>query len=584
MIIYEDNQLVIPVGIGTNVIDNSLLLQDKTVTISENGVTMITPDSSFHGLSKVKVFTDVPVDVHNQSKRISITENGRTTVTPDLGFTGLDRVVIDTSVETGSYSLEDKTIDVTTNNFHQNYYPRYPHIGFSSVSVNVDIPYKTKDIVIDSSTVSQYFPGTDTSTYRSITVNPYKLDYKTVDSSTVSQLVTSDYDGLKSVIVNPYRLDSSALNVTQNGLYKVTSQADGLSEVDINVMVEGTFVYNQDKTVDSSTAVQQITYDELYTGLGTVTINPYILDTKSITVTENGNYSVDSSADGLSRVDVSVNIDTSSYYDAGYLDGEVAGIAYQKSLLDSSLLTANGTYYKENGWNRIDVSINTVNNQNITVDSSSVSQTVVPDANHTGLGQVTINPYRLEVKNTAMYYQYLPDDIDASTVIVTPSAGYDGISSISITNTPILASKTFVPKYGRQTWSAYDDTDYLYGVNQVVIEGISSVLQHKYVEPSTNSITVVPDYAQDKYGLTDVLVMAVTHTIDSNIVPVNIKKDVTILGVTGTYVPTVNNQDKTIDSSTARQVVTYDSSYDGLNSVTVRGYNIDASYIRLSNI
>ena len=74
-------------------------------------------------------------------------------------------------------------------------------------------------------------------------------------------------------------------------------------------------------------------------------------------------------------------------------------------------------------------------------------------------------------------------------------------------------------------------------VNDEVFEAIieyedTPELQNKTVSPSTSQQTVIAD---DGYqGLDTVTVNAVDSTIDSNIVPENIKKDVTILGVTGT--------------------------------------------------
>ena len=53
------------------------------------------------------------------------------------------------------------------------------------------------------------------------------------------------------------------------------------------------------------------------------------------------------------------------------------------------------------------------------------------------------------------------------------------------------------------------------------------------VTPTTSSQTITP--SNGKNGITEVSVSAVTSTIDANIVPGNIKSGVTILGVEGTY-------------------------------------------------
>ena len=249
------------------------------------------------------------------------------------------------------------------------------------------------------------------------------LQEKTVDSSTETQHVvpTDGYIGIKDVIVNPYVLDSSNAVITNNGEYVFESAVDGLSRVDVSVNVaEGRL---QSKTVDSSTKYQLVEPDSGNYGLSSVTVNPYTLDSSSLVATENGEYIVTSSADGLSRVDVSVNIDTQSYYDEGYSNGESAGIAEQKAKLDSSTFTANGTYTREDGWDEITINVNNVNNQNKTVDASTNQQLVTYDSGYTGLENVTVNPYTLTTSS-----------IDSSTAAqtVTVPTGYNGLSSVTI--------------------------------------------------------------------------------------------------------------------------------------------------------
>ena len=222
------------------------------------------------------------------------------------------------------------------------------------------------------------------------------LQEKTVDSSTETQHVvpTDGYIGIKDVIVNPYVLDSSNAVITNNGEYVFESAADGLSRVDVSVNIPVGSL--QSKTVDSSTKSQLVEPDSGNYALSSVTVNPYTLDSSSLVATENGEYIITSSVDGLSRVDVSVNIDTQSYYDEGYSNGKSAGIAEQKAKLDSSTFTSNGTYTREDGWNEIEVVVPTVNNQNKTVDASINAQAITYDSGYTGLGIVTVNAYNID--------------------------------------------------------------------------------------------------------------------------------------------------------------------------------------------
>lgn len=78
----------------------------------------------------------------------------------------------------------------------------------------------------------------------------------------------------------------------------------------------------------------------------------------------------------------------------------------------------------------------------------------------------------------------------------------------------------------------------------------------------------------------EVNVGAVTSAIDSNITPTNIRLGVTILGVQGNLEPDKPNQTKTVDPSTETQVVTADPGHE-LESVTVNAVtsSIDSNII-----
>lgn len=65
-----------------------------------------------------------------------------------------------------------------------------------------------------------------------------------------------------------------------------------------------------------------------------------------------------------------------------------------------------------------------------------------------------------------------------------------------------------------------------------LIRGIKAVLEEKNITPSTSLQVIVPDVNVE--GFNKINVSAVTSDIDVNIIPENIKKDITILGVTGT--------------------------------------------------
>lgn len=102
------------------------------------------------------------------------------------------------------------------------------------------------------------------------------------------------------------------------------------------------------------------------------------------------------------------------------------------------------------------------------------------------------------------------------------------------------------------------------------ISGGEPILQKVVVQPKTVEQIITPSEEYD--GLSQVKIGAVTRLIDSSIQPENIKKDVEILGVIGTIEDKPADpflQNKTVEPSTGKQIITADSGYDGLGQVTI---------------
>lgn len=70
--------------------------------------------------------------------------------------------------------------------------------------------------------------------------------------------------------------------------------------------------------------------------------------------------------------------------------------------------------------------------------------------------------------------------------------------------------------------------------------------------------------------------MAFIVITDKNLKPENIKKGVKILKTVGILDVSINNQDKTVDSSTSSQDITADNGYTGLGTVTVTPYSLES--------
>jgi hypothetical protein len=90
-----------------------------------------------------------------------------------------------------------------------------------------------------------------------------------------------------------------------------------------------------------------------------------------------------------------------------------------------------------------------------------------------------------------------------------------------------------------------------------------------YVSPSTELQIILPKESEGKNAITKVTVNPVDNTIDTNIISGNIKQGVSILGVEGTYTGPSKLQDKVSAASHEDIVITADSDYDALSSVTI---------------
>ena len=323
---------------------------------------------------------------------------------------------------------QNKTVDSST--VYQIVYPDAGYSGLGKVIVN---PYELDSKEVDSSTVTQVVTSDKDGLY-SVVVNPCQLGFITIDSSTQSQLITGAYD---TIYVNPYTLDEKTVDSSSN-VQIVTSDKDGLRQVTIRPYVLSPL------EVDSSTAMQEITGQ-----YGTVKVNPYVLDSKTVDPSTN-NVTVTSSKDGLSKV--TVNPVTSS------IDSNISAGNIKNGV---TILGVQGTY-----------SGTTINNQNKTIDSSTSVQSVTYDSGYTGLGTVTVNPYTLQNKALQLEPSYRNEDVRGAVVKVEPDEGYDGLSYFQYRLPSILTSKTFDASTGNQTYVTNTANTYVKGINKIVINGL----------------------------------------------------------------------------------------------------------------
>ena len=230
-----------------------------------------------------------------------------------------------------------------------------------------------------------------------------------------------------------------------------------------------------------------------------------------------------------------------------------------------------------------------------TVTPSGTQQVIEPDNNYDGLSKVTV-----EAVSSAVDENIVPQNIKKNVTIL----GVTG--TLEQSSEPVLQTKSVNPSTSSQTITADAGYDGLDQVNVgavdssidsdiqssniksgVTILGVTGnyngeepVLEDITITPSTQSQTIYPSQGHD--GIYEVEVNAVDNTIDSNIVAGNIKQNVTILGVTGTYEGSggsINLQDKTVSADTVQTTVQADAGYDGLGTVTINAIELQSKTV-----
>lgn len=134
-----------------------------------------------------------------------------------------------------------------------------------------------------------------------------------------------------------------------------------------------------------------------------------------------------------------------------------------------------------------------------------------------------------------------------------PDEGYDGISKISVAGDPDLSPENVV--YGKQIFDVV-------GSHKCP----TFTTQEKTVTPSVQAQTVKPDSGYD--GLSQVTVSG-----DSNLTPANIRKDISIFGVTGTMETPSGGTDTSDATATADDIAKDKTAYVNGEKITGTAYD-----------
>jgi len=351
-------------------VENAPTLQEK-IAYPATSQQAIVADAGYDGISKVTI---EPVRLQDKTVR----RNGQ--VIPDMGFMGMDTVTVDVQPV-----LQDKTINVNGSG-RVEVIADSGYDGLEKVTVNASVPQpmlQTKKVTKNGEVIPD--SGYDGLSRVTVDVQP-RMQAKSVSISASMQvevLPDRDFDGLEKVTITtnlPERdLQSKSVNIDKRGKTDIIPDSGyyGLSKVTINADFDPDL---QKKTVKPSTSRQTVTPDSNYDGLGEVVVEPVQLQRK--TITKNGEFGADTAY--------------------GYLGLEQVTVDVEPDL------------------------------QSKTVKPSASRQTVTPDDNYDGLGEVVVEPIQLQTKTITANGEYRADT----------AYGYSGLEKVTVKVEPELQSKS----------------------------------------------------------------------------------------------------------------------------------------------
>lgn len=367
------------------------------------------------------------------------------------------------------------------------------------------------------------------------------LQEKTATPDTTTQQIRPDdnYDGLSKVTVNPIPSQYKPLTTTTTATVgnilntKTAYNSDGQ-------LITGNMANNGSTGGTINTKTGTVTIPEGYTSGGSV----------SISSTEQEKIIADNIKQGVTILGVT-----------GTASGGGTPVLQTKTVKSST--EQDETYTPETGYDGFSsVTVQKFNLQTKTINPGTSDKTVTPSSGYDGFSQVTVKGVPLQTDKTVT--------LTSAIETIRPDTGYTAMTSVGVTAP--LQDITITPQDHQQSIIPPSSGSGYIGYGNITVS--AAKLQSKSATPQRFPQTIQPDVSEDYIGLSYVTIAG-----DSDLQAENIKKDVEIFGVTGTYEPNLQSN-KTVSPTTLSQIVTADSNYDGLQQVTVNGdANLVASNI-----
>lgn len=548
MLIIKSNSITIPRGISpsfTRTGDEKL--QSKKISITKNGTTNVTPDSGYLALDHVQINTNVIPNLESIVK--TYTENGKYTITKSANYDGIGQATITVDIPKEEIILQDKDITITKNGDYT-ITKDSSFDGMNKVTARVNIP--EKKINLQNKTITENGSVTADSSYDglgTVTVNVPIPEYKSQDKEVSYETNGSftlkpdkNYDGISSVKISinvpipEYQSEQKTVTYSANGDYslKPSEGKDGISEAKITVNVPSKEPKLEEQTVDSSTlksyvkgAQVFVTPHDGYDGLSKVTVNKLTFEGKEV-ITPTTKQQVISPSKGYDGFDALT-------------------IAAVDSTIDSNITPANIKKGVEilgvTGTNEPHVfPLAQVTKQEILSDEAAPNVLTYTASEHDIDGYSVVPIERIAQESITKTIT------ENGTVTLSPSTGYNVIKEATLNvNVPSKEPKLQEKTISKDSLINNTTTDTVLGVApDSSYDALSKVSLTKVNMLKTLNVDVKFP-SDDKYS-------AIKFGAYDGVSVINYK---------------TLRQDKTVDSSINSQVVTSDSGYVGLKSVTV---------------
>ena len=384
---------------------------------------------------------------------------------------------------TGYYTV---SVSAVTSSIDSNIKASNIKSGISILGVSGSVVELNADsVTITPSTSSQTItPTSPVNGFDEITVNPVT---SSIDANIIAGNIKSGISilGVSGTVTE---LNGSSRSVTLTSASGQTFNPETGKNAITSITVAPN---NQARTLTATTSQQTFTVGSGYSGNGTITLN-------AVTSAIDSNIKATNIKSGVSILGVNGSV------------VELAGETRTVSITS----TSGNTFTPSSGKNGITSIKVTPTNQNRTVTPTPSQQTLSVNSGYSGNGTITVNAVTSaidsDIKATNIKSGVNILGVNGSVVELAGET-----RSVSITST---SGNTFTPSTGKN------------GITSITVTPTN---QNRTVTPSTSSqsLTVNSGYS----GNGTITVNAVTSSIDANITAGNIKKDVTILGVTGTF-------------------------------------------------